>query len=178
MRTTAAAGQYPPSGGGAFWHGRGTAHERDLTSVLLPSTLEGTVWLTACCNSSQVAQKRTKAKKAPDARKPISTPSTADGHSIWPVPWLAKAMAELWHAIGIDRRRTRAQVVQPPCTVGVVGRRKTTCISFCAISSCCGHAYANPDDSAHGDTCGACADHESSLMGRPVQEEIAQKDCS
>jgi hypothetical protein len=50
-----------------------------------------------------------------------------------------------------------------------VGRRKTTCISFCAISSCCGHAYANPDDSAHGDTCGAYADHEFSLMGGPVQ---------
>jgi hypothetical protein len=49
--------------------------------------------------------------------RPTTTP--------WPVPWLAMAMAELRHAVGIDRRRTRAQVVQPPCTVGVVGRRKT-----------------------------------------------------
>jgi hypothetical protein len=132
--------------------------------------------LGACCNSRSLKSGR-KRKKRPthESRFPLRPRPTA---TPWPVPWLAEAMAELRHAIGIDRRRTRAQVVQPPCTVGVVGRRKTTCISFCAISSCCGHAYANPDDSAHGDTCGACADHEFSLIGRPVQEEIAQKDCS
>jgi hypothetical protein len=69
-----------------------------------------------------------------------------DGHSMASVPWLAEAMAELRHAIGIDRRRTRAQVVQPPCTVGVVGRRKTCNLHFffCARSLFarrgCGHA--------------------------------------
>ena len=43
-------------------------------------------------------------------------------------------MAELRHAVGIDRRLTRAQVVQPPCAVGVVGRRKSTPRAF--VASC------------------------------------------
>ena len=125
--------------------------------------------LGACCNSRSLKSGRKRKKRPVDARKPISTPSTADGHS------MASAMAcrRSWPSSGMlsasfDRRRTRAQVVQPPCTVGVVGRRKTTCISFCANSSCCGHCHATPESLPHGGMYAATRSRRHDAAGRSV----------
>ena len=89
--------------------------------------------LGACCNSRSLKSGR-KRKKRPthESRFPLRPRPTA---TPWPVPWLAKAMAELRHAIGIDRRRTRAQVVQPPCSSRVTGLTHagpaTVCVCVC-----------------------------------------------
>jgi hypothetical protein len=138
----------------------------------------------AGCNSRS-DQIGTNAKTAPDApappmrdadgRPPTASPSTANGHTpnAKHISYMAQCVAVQYrwlmqkghgravrHArVGIDRRRTRAQVVQPPCTIGAVACREAqtrACRRFVPIASCCG-THANPDDSAHGDTCGACA---------------------
>ena len=106
--------------------------------------------LGACCNSRSLKSGR-KRKKRPTHEKPISTPSTADGHSM---AW-ASTMACKGHgrAQACYRHRqtshARAGVPNtPPCTVGVVGRRKKVWFSL------------------------------TGGPGREVPEEFMQKDCS
>ena len=112
------------------------------------------------------------------AARPTASPSTANGHTpkAKHISYMAQCVAVQYrwlmqkghgravrHArVGIDRRRTRAQVVQP-CNhlapSGAVACREAqtrACRRFVPIASCCG-THANPDDSAHGGTCGACA---------------------
>ena len=56
-----------------------------------------------------VAQKRTNTKKAPNGRWPTASPSMADGHSMASeMACRGHGRAQLRHAVGIDRRRTRA----------------------------------------------------------------------
>jgi hypothetical protein len=131
--------------------------------------------LGACCNSRSLKSGRKRKKRPVDARKPISTPSTADGHS------MASAMACRGHGRAqacYRHRQTSHARAGGPTTLHRRCRREAQNnlhISFCANSSCCGHCHATPHSLVHGGMYGACTKQWFALMGGPGREEFMQK---
>ena len=133
--------------------------------------------LGACCNSRSLKSGR-KRKKRPthESRFPLRPRPTA---TPWPVPWLAKAMAEQRAQACYRHRQTSHARAGGPTTLHRRCRREAQNnlhISFCANSSCsCGHCHATPHSLVHGGMYGACTKQWFALMGGPGREEFMQK---